>query len=386
MFPQYTEGMSDNRIDAEPLNILRGRHSEKWRHYPDDVLPMFVAEMDYPIAEPIKRTLTELVNGNDLGYLGDIPEIGPAFIDFAQKRWGWTPDTHHARLACDVGVATVEYLRANNATSVVITSPVYSGFWAWLTELGVDIVDVPLTDGFDMDFDGIERAFAAGNKHFLLCNPHNPLGRVFGREELLRLATIADAYAVTVISDEIHAPLTFPGTEFVPYLSLGPVAERTGVLVTSTSKSWNLAGLKAAFLLAYEDKAATFDKLPFAMHYRASILGAFSMATAYAEGTPWLDATIETIIEAREHLVAELSRLLPAARLEWIPDAGYLAWIDVSGLNLGDAPWDRILANAKVALVAGTKHGSAYTNHVRINFATSPENITEALERIAAIV
>jgi cystathionine beta-lyase len=377
--------MSEIRIDAEPLDVLRRRHSEKWRHFPDDVLPMFVAEMDYPIAEPIKRTLVDLVTNSDLGYLGAVPEIAPAFVDFAQRRWGWTPDTTHARLACDVGVATVEYLRANNATSVVITSPVYSGFWGWLRELDVEIVDVPLTDRFDLDFDGIERAFAAGAKHFLLCNPHNPIGRVFGREELLRLAALADSYDVTVISDEIHAPLTFPGTEFVPYLSLGPVAERTGVLVTSTSKSWNLAGLKAAFLLAHDDKAPTFEKLPFAMHYRASILGAFSMATAYSEGTPWLDATVETIIEARDHLEAELARVLPGAKLERVPDAGYLAWIDVSGLNLGEHPWERILAEARVALVAGTNHGSAYTNHVRINFATSHENITEALERIAAI-
>lgn len=377
--------MSDTRIGAEPLDVLRGRHSAKWRLYPDDVLPLFVAEMDYPIAEPIKRTLSDLVSANDLGYLGAIPEIAPAFTDFAEKRWGWSPDTSHARIACDVGVATVEYLRANQATSVLITSPVYSGFWSWLKELDVEIVDVPLTDTFDMDFAGIEKAFASGVKFFLLCNPHNPLGKVFGREELMALAELADTYGATVIADEIHAPLTFPGTEFVPYLSLGPVAERTGVLITSTSKSWNLAGLKAAFLLAYDGKAETFEKLPASMHYRASILGAFSMATAYTEAVPWLDSTIETIIIARDHLAAELERLLPNAKLEWLPDAGYLAWIDVSGLGLGDNPHERILSDAKVALVAGTQCGPGYVNHVRINFATSHDIITEALERIAAI-
>jgi cystathionine beta-lyase len=342
--------------------------------------------MDYPIAEPIKRALTDLIANNDLGYLGAVPEIGPAFVEFATARWGWTPDVTNVRLAADVGVATVEYLRANKAESVIVTSPVYSGFWSWLNELEIDIVDVPLTEKFDFDFDGIERAFASGVKFFLLCHPHNPLGRVFGRNELLRLAELADAHGATIIADEIHAPLTFPGTDFVPYLSLGPVAERTGVLITSTSKSWNLAGLKAAFLLASGDKADTFDKLPKSMHYRSSILGAFSMATAYSEGTPWLDGTLDTIIVARDHLVAELARLLPAARLEWVPDAGYLAWIDVSELGLGDNPHERILTDAKVALVAGTQCGPAYVNHVRINFATSHETITTALERIAAIV
>ena len=378
--------MSDNRIGAEPLDVLRGRHSAKWRLYPDDVIPLFVAEMDYPIAEPLKRTLTDFVNSNDLGYLGAIPEIAPAFTSFAERRWGWTPDTSHMRVAADVGVATVEYLRANKAESVIVTSPVYSGFWSWLKELDVDIVDVPLTDSFDMDFAGIEKAFAGGVKYFLLCNPHNPLGKVFGRAELLALAELADKFGATVIADEIHAPLTFPGTEFVPYLSLGPVAERTGVLVTSTSKSWNLAGLKAAFLLTHEDKAATFDKLPASLHCRASILGAFSMATAYTEGVPWLDSTIDTIIEARNHLETELARVLPDAKLEWVPDAGYLAWIDVSALGLGENPHERILADAKVAFVAGTNCGPDYVNHVRINFATSHDIITEALERIAAIV
>lgn len=378
--------MNDFRIEAESWETLRARHSAKWRRYPEDVIPMHVAEMDYPVAEPIRARLGELVATSDMGYLGPIPEIAPAFTEFAESRWGWTPDTSHARLAPDVGVATVEFLRAHGVTRVIITSPVYGGFWHWLEELGIDIVDVPLTADFRLDLEGIEREFANGVGHLLLCNPHNPLGRVFGRDELTALADIADRHNAIVISDEIHAPLTYPGVDFVPYLSLGPAAERTGVLVTSTSKSWNLAGLKAAFILGHGARGAELLRpLPEAMHWRSSILGAFSMSVAYRDGVRWLDSTIDTLAVACDHFASELARLLPAARLEMVPEAGYLAWVDVSGLNLGDRPWMRILDEARVSVVPGTDLGPHYQQHVRINFATSPELITKALTQIAAL-
>jgi cystathionine beta-lyase len=342
--------------------------------------------MDYPVAEPIREFLGNLVATSDLGYLGPVPEIAPAFTAFAEKRWGWTPDVSHARLAPDVGVATVEFLRAHKVSRVIITSPVYGGFWHWLEELDIEIIDVPLTANFALDIAGIERHFADGVGHMLLCNPHNPLGKVFGRDELTTLAEAADRHGAVVISDEIHAPLTYPGTEFVPYLSLGEAAERTGIIVTSTSKSWNLAGLKAAFIFGHGKRGAELLKpLPEAMHWRSSILGAFSMVAAYSHSVGWLDATIETIRDARDHLASELARLLPAARLEMIPEAGYLAWVDVSGLNLGDKPWDRILEESRVSVVPGAELGPQYLQHVRINFATSPKILTEALTRIAAL-
>ncbi len=378
--------MTDSRIAAESLETLRTRHSAKWRRYPEDVIPLHVAEMDYPVAEPIRQFLGNLVATSDMGYLGPLPELAPAFTAFAEKRWGWTPDTTAAKLAPDVGVATVEFLRAHNVSRVIVTSPVYVGFWHWLEELGIEIVDVPLTVDFRLDVAGIEREFARGVGHCLLCSPHNPLGRVFTREELTALAEAADRHGAVVISDEIHAPLTYPGTEFIPYLSVGEAAERTGVLVTSSSKSWNLAGLKAAFILGHGARGAELLKpLPEAMHWRSSLLGAFSMVVAFRDGAPWLDATMETLEVARDHLATELARLLPGARLEMVPEAGYLAWVDISGLNLGDRPWVKILDQGRVSVVPGTDLGPQYTQHIRINFATSPEILTEALTRIAAL-
>ncbi len=348
---------------------------------------MHVAEMDFEIAEPIRARLAQMVAESDLGYLGPIPEVAEAFERFASTRWGWNIDPKQLKLATDVGVATVEFLRANLKTGdrVVITSPVYSGFFEWLNELHIEPFDVPLNHtehGWRLDLAGIEAAFAQAHLTLLLCNPHNPVGRAFDRTELTALAEIAARYGAVVISDEIHAPLTYG--EFTPYLSCGPNAEKTGVVITSSSKSWNLAGLKAAFLLTQNEKmAARVAKVAPATHWRTSILGAFSMAVAYSDGGDWLDATVSRLDENRMHLQVELARLLPQVRFE-LPEAGYLAWLDISDLPLSA---QQILEDAKVALVPGPDMGGAtYENWVRLNFGTGKAIITEGLERIAGVL
>ena len=379
--------VTDFETHTPELRQLYSRHSSKWRRFSADVLPMHVAEMDFEIAEPIRSQLARMVTESDLGYLGPVPEVAAAFEKFAATRWGWKIDPAQLKLATDVGVATVEYLRANlqPGERVVITSPVYSGFFEWLKELNIEPFDVPLAhteQGWRLDLGGIERAFAQGHLTLLLCNPHNPVGRAFDREELSALAELAARYDATVISDEIHAPLTYG--EFVPYLTCGDAAEQTGVVITSSSKSWNLAGLKAAFLLTQSaSMAAKVAKLPPATHWRTSILGAFSMATAYSEGVEWLDTTIEVLDDNRKHLASELTRLLPPVRYE-IPEAGYLAWLDITDLPLTTK---QIHEDAKVALVAGPDMGgAAYENWARLNFGTSKAIITEGLERIARLL
>lgn len=378
--------VNDSSIKAPDLDQLYSRHSSKWRRFPSEVLPMHVAEMDFAIAEPIQALITRMVAESDLGYLGPVPEVAEAFERFAQARWNWQIDASKLKLAPDVGVATVEYLRANlgEGERVIVTSPVYSGFYEWLKELDIEPLDVALlhTDaGWRLNLAGIEAAYQAGHLHLLLCNPHNPTGRAFDREELTALAELSNRYGATVVSDEIHAPLSYG--EFVPYLTCGEAATETGVVITSSSKSWNLAGLKAAFLLTQsETMAARVAKLPAATHWRTGILGAFAMAEAYNSGVEWLDATVKTLDANRKHLAAELERLLPEVGYE-IPEAGYLAWLDLSGTTLTAA---RILEEAKVSLVPGPDMGgTAYAGFARLNFGTSPEIITQGLERIAKL-
>jgi cystathionine beta-lyase len=348
---------------------------------------MHVAEMDFAIAEPISELIARMAHESDLGYLGPVPEVAQAFEEFALHRWGWQIHKAELKIATDVGVATVEYLRANleKGARVILTSPVYSGFYEWLKELKINPVDVPLarTDSsWRLDLDGLELAFKEGHRTLLLCNPHNPVGRAFDREELTALAALAKRYDATVISDEIHAPLTFG--EFAPYLSCGPDAEETGVVITSSSKSFNLAGLKAAILITQSSRmSARADRCPPAMHWRTSILGAFAMAEAYTSGGKWLETTVATLDDNRHHLKTELERLLPGVGYE-PPESGYLAWLDFSKVDLTTA---RILEEAKVALVPGRDMGGdIYQNWARLNFGTSKEIITEALERIARIL
>jgi len=216
--------------------------SEKWRSFPEDVLPLPVAEMDFPVAEPIRQILREMVDTSDLGYLGPIPELGRAFSGFAERRWGWKADAAQVRIAADVGVGVVEVLRVitQPGDKILINSPVYPNFWTWCAETKLEQVDIPFSqsptevDGshWVLDWDGIERAYASGIKAHLLCNPHNPLGRVFTRAELTRFADLAKKYGVYILSDEIHAPLTFSEQAFTPFLAISDSAREVGITIT----------------------------------------------------------------------------------------------------------------------------------------------------------
>jgi cystathionine beta-lyase len=372
-----------------PLGELKKRSSSKWRRFAPDVLPMHVAEMDYDIADSIKQLLIEKVANSDLGYTGPMPEVTEGFVKFADRLWGWRVDAKQVRLSTDVGVSAVEIFRAlgNKGDKVVINSPVYHSFYDWVAEVEMVLHDVPLLraeNTWELDLKGIEEAFKSGAKFYLICNPHNPLGKVFSEQELLAIADLANKYQVTVISDEIHAPLSFESAKFVPYLRVSDAARATGVCITAASKSFNLAGLKASIIVT--DSAVMHDKLaklPAALHWRSGLLGAFAMAEAFSDGQAWLDAAVAANLASRNLLLSLLAEHLPRVKI-WIPEAGYLAWLDVSALGLGDNPAAKLLSEQRVAFVPGTDHGSEYVNFVRINFACHPESLERAVKALAA--
>ena len=372
-----------------PLSELKTRSSSKWRRFAPDVLPMHVAEMDYDIAENIKQLLLDKVSNSDLGYTGPMPEVTEGFVKFAERLWGWKVDAKQVRLSTDVGVSAVELLRAlgKKGDRVVINSPVYHSFFDWVAEVGMEIYDVPLQrseSSWELDLDGLENAFKNGAQFYLICNPHNPLGKVFTETELASVAVLAKKYQVTVISDEIHAPLTYSSKNFVPFLSVSEVAQEVGVCITAASKSFNLAGLKASVIVtASATMHEKLAKLPAALHWRSGLLGAFAMGEAFANGQDWLDSAIAAIQESRELLIRLLAEHVPAVQT-WIPEAGYLAWLDVSALALGDNPAAKLISEQKVAFVPGTDHGSEYVNFVRINFACHPESLERAVKALAA--
>ena len=376
-----------------PLEELRTHKSEKWRAFPSDVLPLPVAEMDFPVAQPIRDALIEMVDKSDLGYLGLIPEMGTAFAGFAERRFGWRPDPSQIRIAADVGVGIVETLRVitSHGDSIMINSPVYPNFFTWANETHLKIVDVPLTRGdeevdgslWHLDWDGIEKAYQSGLKVHLICNPHNPLGRIYTREELLRLVDLAKKNNVIIISDEIHAPLTFAEQAFTPFMTLGDEARSVGITVTAASKGWNIAGLKCAIIVTENDAMhERLNAIAPATHYRASLLGAFATVAAFEKGEPWLDQLMVQLDSNRKLVARLIEEKLPKARTH-MPHCSYLAWIDFSAYNLDPDPATYLLENAKDNSVPGVRFGEAFSSYIRLNFATSPEIIEEAINRVA---
>ncbi len=385
--------MSERQIKIPSLVELQTHRSEKWRGFSHDILPLPVAEMDFPVAQPIRQILTEMVTTSDLGYLGPIPEMGTSFSGFAKRRWGWSVNPQYVRVATDVGVAVVELLRVftKPGEKVLYSSPVYQNFYTWMRETQVEMVDAPLKvdpnsadgTGWSHDWDAIEAAYKSGISVHLLCSPHNPLGKVYTREELLRITALAKEYKVVVISDEIHAPLTFKEKTFVPFLALSEDSAAVGVTVTAASKGWNIAGLKCAIIVSQSEKMhEKLNELAPALHYRASLLGAFATVAAFEKGDAWLDECVEILDENRNLIANLISSRIPAIGYS-IPHASYLAWLDMSNLNLGEDPGLALIERAKVAFNSGHIYGALGKNYVRFNFATSPAIITEAIERIA---
>jgi cystathionine beta-lyase len=349
---------------------------------------MHVAEMDFDVAEPILKVLSSMVANSDLGYLGPLPELESAFAGFAKERWGWEIAPGGMKLATDVGIAAVEILRAaaGPGDRVMVNSPVYSAFFKWIEEVGMVPYDAPLAlteSRWELDLAAIERGFADGVRILLFCSPQNPVGTIHTRAELEQLAELAKKYDVLVISDEIHAPLSWGS--FTPYLAVSEAARETGVTITSSSKSWNTAGLKAGFLITQSDSVRSkLAKLPEAMNWRASLLGAFSMVSAFSDCVPWLNETVATIQDRLQLLRSEVAAKLPKAKM-FDMESTYLVWIDLSGYEL-DRAAAKILAEAKVAMVPGEDHSANgdYGQYVRFNIATSEARVVAAVDRIAA--
>lgn len=383
--------MSVTPLQALPIEQLRQRSSTKWQKYPPEVLPLFVAETDFAPAPAITRALSRAVELGDTGYTPPDPGVARTYADFALRRFGWAVDPSRVRTTCDVMMGVVEILRrvTEPGDTVIVTPPVYPPFFDCVAEAGALVERVPLVDtgrGWELDLAGIEAALAAGARAVLLCNPHNPTGTAHSRRSLAALAELAAGFDATIISDEIHAPLIHAGERFTPFLDASPTAARVGYALVSASKAFNLAGLKCALMVTAHDRTADVVRsLPDEVEWRTGLFGAIAAVAAFSpESDEWLDA-LRATLDHNRHLLAELlEQHLPAARYR-IPDAGFLAWVDLSALGWGDNPAVKIRRDADVALHLGPLFGAEGAGHVRINFGCAPELLSEAVERIGAL-
>jgi cystathionine beta-lyase len=372
-----------------PLDELRRRRSVKWRLHDDDVLPLWVAEMDVALAPAIAEALSAAVARGDTGY-SDGGRMREAYAAFASARLGWAPDPMRTSLAADVlaGIAAVLRAATPPDAGVVITPPVYPPFRLCVEGAGRTVVEVPLVaasaGGWALDLTALERAFAGGAAAFVLCHPHNPTGSVWPRDVLVAVADLAARYDVLVVADEVHAPLTYPGTAFVPWLSLDHDGAQRSVSVTSASKAFNVPGLKAALVPAGAEAAPAVAELPWLVQAGAGLLGTIAAEAAFTGGGAWLDDLVVRLDANRRLLARLLHERLPAIAYR-PPDATYLAWLDCRALGLGDDPAAIFLERGRVALNAGHTFGDPWgRGWVRLNLGTSPELITAAVGRMVA--
>ena len=374
-------------LPVDPLEVLRQRRSAKWQTYPADVLPLTVAEMDFALAAPIAEALREAVERSDAGYGMAGPDLGRALAGFAASRWNWDFDPASVTAVTDVGVGVVELLRVltRPGDAVAISPPVYPPFFDWVPEAGARLLEVPLARdaaGWRLDLAALEAAFATHPAAYVLCNPHNPVGRVHTADELAALVRLAQIYQVAIVSDEIHGPLVLPGATFTPLLTV-PGAAEVAVSLLSASKAWNLAGLKcAAVVTAAPRMAAVTDRFPADTRWRIGHFGVIGAVAAFTAGEPWLDQLLLTLDHRRLLLSDLLRQRLPM--LTWHPpEATFLAWLNCAALGADNQARDRFLDHGRVALEPGLRFGAAGSGYARLNFATSPDLLDQATARMA---
>ncbi len=367
------------------LERLRRRRSAKWAHYPEDVLPAWVAEMDFPLAAPIRAELEEAIGLGDCGYAW--PEalgLAEAFAGFAKERWNWEVDPAQVAPANDVVSAITALLRGltEPGDRIVLNTPVYHPFFAVIEELGCELAEAPLRDD-ELDLDAIERQFAAGAKALILCSPHNPAGSVPTRPQLEAIAASAERHGAWVLADEIHSPLVLPGAEHVPFLTVSEAAAERGFALCSATKAFNFPGLHCAqFVTASKNARAVVEGLPGSATH-CGHLGAIATVAAYRESGEWLD-DVRAVIDHNRALLSELvAEKLPLAGYR-PPRAGYLTWVDLRGYDVADDPAEQLLAKGKIAVNAGPTFGPQGAGFVRLNIGTSPALVEEAVTRIAA--
>lgn len=376
---------------TDPLEVLsvadlRRRTSAKWRTHPDDVLPLWVAEMDAPVAEPIARAVADALAIGDAGYVyGTL--YAEAVAAFAQERWGWAFEPTATSIMPDVmqGVVHLLDLVTGPGDAVVVDPPVYPPFYTFVERAGRRIVEAPLDAAFRLDPAALDQAFAEARADgrpaaWLLSNPHNPTGTAHTAAELAVAVAVATRHGVRIIADEIHAPLVLTGASHVPILTV-PGAADAFALVSAT-KAWGLAGLKAALAVAGPDALDDLARVPPEVKYGASQIGVIAQTAAFRAGGPWLDDLLVALDDRRRLLVELVREHLPTAVLQR-PEATYLAWLDCRALGLGDDPAVAFLERGRVALQAGPPFGTGGAGHVRVNMATSQAILREAVRRMA---
>lgn len=375
-------------FDFEHLDLarLRARRGEKWQLYGPEVLPAWVAEMDFDLPPPVRRAVEEALSVDDLGYPLERPEaLCEAFAARMAARFGWSIEPGRIEVLSEVvqGIYAALDRLTEPGDGIVVQTPVYPPFLKAVRELGRRLVENPLVAGrrrYEMDLGALGNAPSA--RMLLLCNPQNPTGRVFERDELEALAELALARDWIVVSDEIHADLVYGDRRHVPFASLGPeIAERT-LTLSSASKAFNLPGLRCAVAhFGSAELQRRFLAMPRALRGGLGSLGQAATLAAWRDGDAWLAALLAHLDANRRRVAAFVAERWPEVG-HFVPEATFLAWLDFRALGLAPSPQRFFLERARVALSDGAAFGPPGHGFARLNFGTSRALLDEILERL----
>ncbi len=380
--------MSDTTLFSVPVERARRRLGVKWSRYGDDVVPAWVADMDYDPPAAVTEALHGHLNRGDLGYASMSADLPEAYAAFQQRHHGWLPDPSQVRVFTSAlhALEAAIWNTTEPGDGVVVLTPVYYPFLDAVRDSGRRLVDAPLDpDGWRIDPDRLDAAIDPRTRVILFCTPHNPTGRVFEPDEIAAVADVAERHDLLVVTDEIWGELTH-GPRHRP---LATCDERfAGRLVTlgSASKSFNLAGLRCA--VAVVDHAPlerALDAMSTHLQGAPSTLGVVGTLAAWTECDDWLAAVRVELTARRDQLARRLAADAPAIGFE-PPEATYLGWLDFRATDLGDDPARALLKRGRVALSQGPKFGTGGTGFARVNFATSAEILDDIVDRVATTV
>ena len=373
---------------------LNRRNSEciKWNRYPADVLPLWVADADYACPPEIVNALQERVAHPVYGYGRDLKGLLSAFTGFVDRKYGWKVDPSWVIVLPGVVTGTILAARTLNekGKTLVIQPPVYPPFFEVTddTDLTLRYSNL-INDGegnYTVDFAAFEKDIADNAAMFLLCSPHNPVGRVFTREELRRMAEICLKYNVPICSDEIHSDLVYSEYQHTPLAMISPEIANNSITLMAPSKTFNVAGLECAMaIIPNEDLRKRFAASRVGIVSESNFLGVIAGIAGYSQGEEWLSEEIKHLQGNRDYLLEFIRAHIPEIKVAK-PQGTYLAWLDCSALDLQPSPYDFFLENAKVGLSKGEYFGEPGKPFVRLNYACTRKTLVEALERMQRAV
>jgi cystathionine beta-lyase len=376
----------DSRFEA--VVDRRGTGSIKWSLYDEDVLPMWVADMDFRCADPVVEALRRRVEHGIFGYPNEPEELREVIVDRLKRRYDWTIDADSIVFIPNVyvGFHLAAHAVSRSGDGVLITPPVYFPilFVPKNVALRGQLTELLCSDGlrYEIDFDRFEDSIDRRSRLFILCNPHNPIGRVFTRSELERLAEICEAHDLVICSDEIHADFIFDGRRHMPIAALSPEIDRRTITLMSPAKSFNVAGIPFAFAVISDRKlreqyeGATMGLVP-----RPGVMGFTAAVAALRDGDGWLDCLV-SYLQANRDFAAEFVRgRLPGIAMTPL-EGTYLAWLDCRAADIEGSPHEFLLERARVGTVDGAMFGAGGEGFVRLNLASPRSMLADGLERI----